>query len=267
MISWLEDNPVGKILTSVAAGLVAIMLLLAVVWSLPPSGTDTDGSEDERSLSSDVPQLKPAGAIEEFAVITERPVFNESRQPILVMDGEEGEDADDLEEADVEAPDVELAGVVITPSLRVATLRLKGEDASLIAFEGQPLEGSFGSWQVSEVQERHVVMKSGEGEEVRLELQIHDAIITEPPEVAKDPAAVTAEDGQQEASSSEDRPMSRAEEIRQRIAERREELRRAAEEGGAEEAKPADYRSAIQQMIQGQKNQGQKNQASDENDQ
>lgn len=262
MISWLDDNPAGKVLASVAGGLGVIMLLLAVVWSLPPSGSATDGSEDGKSPSGEIPQLKPAEPIEEFAVITERPVFNDTRQPVLVLDSDEDEDEEGLEDVDVEAPDVELAGVVITPSMRMATLRLKGESTSLIAFEGQPLEGSFGSWHVSEVQDRHVVMKSGEGEEVRLDLQIHDAMIDEPPEVARNPADVTAEDGQQEAGDGEQKPMSRAEEIRQRIAERREELRRAAEEGGEEQAKPNDYRSAIQQMMQGREKQ-----ASDENDQ
>jgi hypothetical protein len=144
----------------------------------------------------------------------------------------------------------------------VATLRLKGEDASLIAFEGQPLEGSFGSWQVSEVQARHVVMTSGDGEEVRLDLQIHDAVIDEPPKPATSPSAVTAEDGDAQDQDGEQQPMSRAEEIRQRIAERREELRRAAEESGEEPARPADYRSAINQLMQNRRTQ-----ASDENDQ
>lgn len=262
MISWLDDNPAGKVLASVAAGLGGIMLLLALVWSLPPSGSDTDGAGDGQSPSGEIPQLRPAGPISEFAVVTERPVFNESRQPVLVLDSDEEDDEDGQEEVDVEAPDVELAGVVITPEVRVATLRLKGEDASLIAFEGQPLEGSFGSWQVSEVQARHVVMTSGDGEEVRLELQVHDAVIDEPPKPVTQPADSTADDGGKQGESSETQPMSRAEEIRQRIAERREELRRAAEESGEEPAKPADYRSAINDLMRGRKDQ-----ASDENDQ
>ena len=263
MISWLDDNPAGKVLASVAGGLGAIMLLLAVIWSLPPSGSDADAAEDGSSPSGEIPQLQAAGPIEEFAVITERPVFNDTRQPILLLDSDEDEDEDALDDVDVEAPDVELAGVVITPDVRVATLRLKGEDASLIAFEGQPLEGSFGSWQVSEVQARHVVMRSGDGEEIRLDLQVHDAMIDEPPKTATSPSDVTAEDGEQQGEEGEQRPLSRAEEIRQRIAERREELRRAAEEKGEEPAaKPADYRSAINELMRGRQDQ-----ASDENDQ
>ena len=45
-------------------------------------------------------------------------------------------------------------------------------------------------------------------------------------------------------------PLTRAEEIRQRIAQRREELRRAAEEGGPPPTTPqVNYREAIQSMI------------------
>jgi hypothetical protein len=262
MISWLDDNPAGKVLAATAGGLGVIMAVLAVVWTLPPTGSDTENPDDGNSPSGEIPQLQSAGPIEEFAVITERPVFNDTRQPVLVLDSDEEQDGENLEEVDVEAPEVELAGVVITPTLRVATLRLKGEDASLIAFEGQPLEGSFGSWQVSEVQARYVVMTSGDGEEVRLDLQIHDAIIDEPPKPVASPSDVTAIDGDAPDQDGETQPMSRAEEIRQRIAERREELRRAAEESGEQPAKPADYRSAINQLMQNRRDQ-----ASDENDQ
>ena len=43
--------------------------------------------------------------------------------------------------------------------------------------------------------------------------------------------------------------MTRAEEIRQRIAERREELRRAAEAEKSEEKPVSDYQAAIRSMI------------------
>ena len=128
MISWLDDNPAGKVLASVAGGLGVIMLLLALAWSLPPSGSDADGAGDGQSPSGEIPQLEPAGPIDEFAVITERPVFNESRQPVLVLDSDEEEGEEGEELVDVEAPDVELAGVVITPEMRVATLRFRAID-------------------------------------------------------------------------------------------------------------------------------------------
>lgn len=254
MIGLLNDNPVGKALVGVSAALLAVMVLLGLGWLLPPSGSDLDAGADGLSVSSDVPQLEEPSPIEQYAEIVNRPVFNESRQPVIGGDIADGEDEELVGAEDVEAPDVELAGVVITPDVRVATLRVKGEEASLLALEGQPLEGDFGSWRVSRVEPRSAVLESASGDQVRLELQIHDAMIKEPPKPP--PAASATNDAGQSADNAnpDDAPMSRAEEIRQRIAERREELRRAAEEG---EEPPAaaqpDYRDAIQQMIQGRK--------------
>ena len=58
--------------------------------------------------------------------------------------------------------------------------------------------------------------------------------------------------GERAEAGNGETPMTRAEEIRQRIAERREELRRAAEEQQqSDEAETVDYRSAIQAMMSG----------------
>ena len=46
-----------------------------------------------------------------------------------------------------------------------------------------------------------------------------------------------------------DEPLSRAEEIRQRIAQRREELRRQAESQRTDPSQMTQYQSAIQNMI------------------
>ncbi len=213
-----------------------------------------------------MPQLKTEQPIENFAVITDRPIFNESRQPIIgASPDDESEDEELAGEEDVDAPDVVLAGVVITPELRVATLRLKDSPESLLAFEGQPLEGNFGSWHISRIEPRQAILESSAGKQVRLELQIHDAMMDMPPE--PEPAAPVSTAGSNTQNGpGDDQPMTRAEEIRQRIAERREELKRAAEEGGEEAAQrppQLDYRQAIQAMMQ----QGNKSQETDESEQ
>ena len=253
MIAVLDANPVGRILASIAAALLVVLVLLALAWSLPPHAADEADEADERALSVQVPELAPTAPIEKYAVITERPVFNESREPEVFegMSDEELAEGDAAAgEEDVEPPEMALSGVVITPTQRIVTLRPKDAAESLIAFEGNPLEGDFGSWQVSAIEPRSVVLSSRSGEEVRIDLQIHDAMIAAPPEPPPGADAQTADDGE------EDRPMSRAEEIRQRIAERREELRRAAEENAEnEENRPStpNYQNAIQQMIQGKR--------------
>ena len=249
MIGLLNDNPVGKALVGVSAAMLVVLLLLAVAWVLPPSGADLDAGQGGPEVSSDVPQLEEPKPLEQYAEIINRPVFNENRQPVIGGEILDGEDEELAGAEDVEAPDVELAGVVITPDLRVATLRVKGEEASLLALEGQPLEGDFGSWRVSRVEPRSAVLESASGDQVRLELQIHDAIIDEPPKPRPASSPVSQETSEQ---AQDDAPMSRAEEIRQRIAERREELRRQQEEGN-EPTEPAapSYQQAIEALMKG----------------
>jgi len=248
---------VGKVLAGIVGGLVVIALLLGVVWSLPPSAADAEGDEDSERMLLEVPQLAENAAIEQYAVITERPVFNESRLPELELDA--GMEDAPLEDVQVDAPEVELAGVVITPTLRMVTLRQKGEQgASLVAFEGQPLRGDYGSWHVSRIAPREITLSSGDGDAMDLKLEVHNAKIEPPPkpEPKAKPQPSEAQGEQQVEEGGEDAPMSRAEEIRQRIQERREELRRAAEDqeqANADQA--ANYRSAIQTMMNERKNQ------------
>lgn len=266
MIAQLEDNAVGRALLAICAGLILVSVLLVIVWMLPPSGSFSD-AEDNRVAGLDLPELGETGSVEKFAVITERPVFNQSRLPVLELD--ELDNEEELEADEVEAPEMELAGVIITPSLRMATLRAKDYPNSLVAFEGRPLEGNFGSWQISKIEPREVTLTSGDGEEMQLQLKIHDATIAEPPK-PEVPAKETAETSERRVADGEgesDRPLSRAEEIRQRIAERREELRRAAEEDAQDAPQKVspqevkkerqNYQQAIQSMI-GRKRPGEK---------
>jgi len=248
MMRWLEANPLGIVLASVCGGLLVIALLLSVIWALPASSTSA-GLEGENTVPGlDLPELAASEAIDKYAVITEHPVFNDTRQPVIEDDMEGDAEEDSIEE-DVDAPDVQLTGIVITPSIRMATLREKGQQLSLVAFEGMPLEGNFGSWQVSRIDLREVTLLSGAGEEVQLKLEVHGVTIKEP--VKPEPrTAQTSQDENGQARQGEDQPLSRAEEIRQRIAERREELRRAAEEN--EQGEPVEqvsYQQAIQAMM------------------
>jgi general secretion pathway protein N len=251
VIKALENNTIGMVLASACGVFALICLGLVVLWVLPPSAGSGEAESGETEAPGSIAALQEAKPLEEYAVVSERPVFNEDRRPAPVLD--DGEFVDELPMDDVEAPDVELAGVIITPTLRMATLRSKEHEQSLVAFEGKPLEGNFGTWQVSKIEERMVTLASADGEEMQLELQVHQATIREPPKPARqseqpqsveEQAAELLEDAERQAGE----PMSRAEEIRQRIEERREELRRAAEERDGQQAE--NYRDAIQSMIQ-----------------
>lgn len=244
MIRWLEDNPLGLVLASVCGGLLVISLLLAAIWALP-ARSSRFGQEGENTVPGlDLPELAANGSINKYAVITEHPVFNQTRLPVIDPDPDDMNE--DEMELDIDAPDVRLTGVIITPSIKMATLSQKGEQASLVAFEGRPLEGNFGSWHISQIDHREVTLTSGGGEEVQLKLEVHGVAIAEPPK-PEPPTAENKQAGTDQALQGEDQPLSRAEEIRQRIAERREELRRAGEE--KEQNEPVNYQQAIQAMM------------------
>jgi hypothetical protein len=251
VIRWLDDNPVGQALAVLAGGLAVVMLLLAVAWSLPPDSGPAESDADDPALQVHVPRLPDSPPLEDFAVVTDRPVFNESRQPELGADAAGEGDADGESDAPVDAPELILAGVVITPSLKMVTLREKKARESLVAFEGQPLQGDYGGWHVSHIAPREITLASGDGRELQLQLQIHDAKIKPPPKpkAAEAVAEQSAQNAEAGAEGEGEQPMTRAEEIRQRIAERREELRRAAEAEKAGENQLSDYQTAVRSMI------------------
>lgn len=250
MIRALENNTLGVVLASICGALMLAVVGLVILWALPAGPGSGEGELDEADMPGDIASLQSAKALEEYAVVSERPVFNEDRRPAPVIDEDGIEEPPPPEY--VGAPDVELAGIIITPSLKMATLKSKDQQESLVAFEGKPLEGDFGTWQVSRIEERMVTLASAEGEEMQLELQVHDAVIKEPPKPAAAPDKRKPEAQEAVAAESEpanvSEPMTRAEEIRQRIEERREELRQAAESRDSEQAE--NYREAIQSMIQ-----------------
>jgi hypothetical protein len=133
----------------------------------------------------------------------------------------------------------------------MATLKRTDGSKSLVAIEGRYLEGEFGSWKLTRVEDREVLLTSGAGKELQLELQVHDERI-EPPELPAEPVAEQVANTEEAGAEQEDAaPMTRADEIRQRIAERREQLRREAEEAdraGESDAAPS-YEEAIRAMI------------------
>ena len=253
-MKWLQDNPLGVALAAISGVLILFVLVMAIVWNLPVSVETAETAIQETVSGDTVLAAHQVADISNFQVINEKPVFNETRLPVaeVVVDGE---DEFDPSVAIKDAPDVRLTGVIITPSLRIASLTpADGKLESVMAHEGQPLTGEFVGWQVSSVNPRTVVLESRDGQTLELALQVHDVKIKEPP---KPVAAAKPAAGQGEQPLGEDgQPLSRAEQIRQRIAERRQELRREQEEQQTQNeaparkaAKPRDYQSAIRAMM------------------
>jgi len=259
-MKWLQDNPLGQALAGINGIFVLFAAIMAAVWTLPVV-VDTAGETTRESNDGSAALVaRQAGTLSDFQVINDRPVFSESRLPVIAQaDADEAmEDAPDEVQ---DAPDVKLTGIIITPSLRIASLM--PADRSLervMAQEGEPLTGAFVGWQVAVVQPRNVILESRDGQRVNLELEVHDAKIKAPPKPAK--VAEAGSDAGAKAGGVEEPPLSRAEQIRLRIAERRDELRREQEgrtgqtQGQSQannpdkrEAKVQDYQSAIRALM------------------
>jgi len=272
-MKWLQDNLLGMILAATSGVFVLLALGMAIVWNLPVS-IEPVGVESENTSGNDTSlAARKIGTLGDYQVVNEKPVFNESRRPVIAeLEDGSGPDGDTIEVKD--APDVRLTGVVITSSMKIASLTpADGNLETVMAHEGESLTGEFVGWQVTLVNPRNVVLESRDGQSLELDLQIHDTKIQEPPKPVKpQPAAQAASDQDTEAAGEDDEPLSRAEQIRQRIAERREELRLEQEaQQSQDEAptaaarkrpQPSNYQQAVRAMI----NKKSKDQGSNDND-
>ena len=274
-MKWLQDNPLGMALAAVCGVFVLLALGMAIVGSLPVSvetaGADTEITPDNETNTA----ARQVGTLNDYRVVNEKPVFNESRNPVI--DDEDPTDEALPGEIEVkDAPDVRLTGVVITPGMKIASLTpADGNLKTVMAHEGDSLTGEFVGWQVATVNPRTVVLESRDGQSLELDLQVHDAKIQEPVKEAPTPSAIQqaqALAGQgTEPTGEDDEPLSRAEQIRQRIAERRAELRQeqeanqsqnaaqrpqsaaqrsnSAAQPGTTNSQPSSYKSAIREMM------------------
>ena len=272
-MKWLQDNLLGMILAATSGVFVLLALGMAIVWNLPVS-IESAGVESENTSGNDTSlAARKIGTLGDYQVVNEKPVFNESRRPVIAeLEDGSGPDGDTIEVKD--APDVRLTGVVITSSMKIASLTpADGNLETVMAHEGESLTGEFVGWQVTLVNPRNVVLESRDGQSLELDLQIHDTKIQEPPKPVKpQPAAQAASDQDTEATGEDDEPLSRAEQIRQRIAERREELRleQEAQQSQGEDPsaaartrpQPSNYQQAVRAMI----NKKSKDQGSNDND-
>lgn len=252
-MNWLEKNPVGVALAGFCAVLLLVSGALAFIWSRPPSsGVDAISGENQVDTTLSSPS-NDLGPISQYKLVTDRPLFEETRRPVVSVDVDNS--AEGFEEQRVAGtPEVSLSGVVITHEKSIVTLKPVNGGETIIAIEGQPLGEDYPGWAVTDIKPRKIVLASLDGDSLELDLAINTRPMTEPPKPEPPPAAAAAAEAEQALGEAgkEEPPLSRAEEIRQRIAQRREELRRQAEENEQDESQKmrSQYQNAIRNMIQ-----------------
>jgi len=239
---------VGVVVLLVAAAIVQMMLLDRVdLERIAPSGRTTI---DDSAVEVPDPGLDERGA---YAAITDRPVFFSDRSLPVVEMPDPDEEVSEPEEPEEEPDPVEdlravVAGIVITPEMRMAMVRDEVVGQTLVLREGMSLEGEQAAWRLESIAPRRVNFVSVDGRESGLELEVHTSGLTagspgtvrtparaqrqpeeQPPEEPAaeveqaDPSAETT------AESAAEDARARAEEVRRRVAERRAELRAEAE--------------------------------------
>ena len=265
-MNWLQDNPFGRALVYVCGVLLLLVIIIAIIWSLPVS-VDVAGAEAAEGETTDrVLLAREIVNINELEVINQKPLFNVNRLPEIEELDDDSEVAEDTAVAVRDAPDVKLTGVIITPELKLATLTpSNAELENVMAYEGQALTGEYLGWKIGEVNPRAVVLRANDGRQLKLDLQVHEAKIKEPPKPVAAVQSAPAEEGE---AGETGEPLSRAEQIRQRIAERREELRIQQERQQGQDQPAEDrvirgsaYQTAVRRMIQNDS----KDQGSDDN--
>lgn len=256
-MKWLENNPLGIALASACGVLLLAVVAQVFVWGRPASSGAEEGSADALVQAGEERQQVELEPLSAYRIVTERPVFDETRRPVVMIEDEGIEIAqeDGLEVG--ERPDAKLTGVVMTLETSMAILNPGSGGDPIIAYEGRSLQGQYQGWIVSGIEPRKVTLSSLDGDVIELDLEVNTRKIAEPPKPAPEPsaatAAATAENGGAGESREGEEPLSRAEQIRQRIAERREELRRQAESNASETnssgAQPSEYQNALRNMI------------------
>lgn len=244
----LQRNLLTALLVAGIAALVAGGVAVAVFMGRP----DVANIEARGSGSIIDEQVDaPAPGLDEFssyAAILEQPVFFSDRKlPVVEALDEDDEDllAEEDEEEDIQELAATVAGIIITPHMKLAMVADKQSNKTLVLREGMPLEGEQAAWQIETIGPRQVGFVSVDGRETELELAVNTSGLdapTPPPQRTRRrrgeqdaPDSEAPAEAEQQAEEPEDGRQAsedaraRAEEIRRRVAERRAQLREEAE--------------------------------------
>ena len=197
--------------------------------------------------------------LEEYAVVVERPLFNDDRLPqpdpeVVDPDPTNGGSA----VVEPVALNVTVNGIIITPELKVAMITDNATKERLRLRENMPLEGEQGAWVLQRIEPRRLVFEGGGEGPAEVELLTHTKALkgggpaparkaagnkpVREPQPNRKPMSAQASLVQERirqaggSTAEDDRERAaKAEEIRRRVAERRAELREEAARRRAEQ--------------------------------
>jgi general secretion pathway protein N len=252
-------DPQRNLLTTLLVGGIALFGVIGVSQMVLLGRVNVDAipAVGESGIGDSEVSLPETGLAEigEYTAITQRPVFfSDRRLPVVeIVEGDDDVDEPEVvfEEEEIEALRAVVAGIIITPDMRLALVRDEAANKTMTLREGMSLEGEQAAWRLDSIAPRTVSFVSVDGRQSELELKINTAGLQagspgeirtpasrraseadqarrEPAEQAPDQAAEQAAE-RTEATPDETDARARAEEVRRRVAERRAELRAEAE--------------------------------------
>ena len=235
-------DPQNNLLTTLLAAAIGGLLLVAVLLFALLGRVNLDRIEPVGDTS--VPPLVVAApqsgleAFEEYNEILRRPVFFSDRRLPVLQAADFDEEAVVMEEPPEPEPVSELkasvAGIIITPEMRMAMIRDQEANRTVLLREGMSLEGEQAAWRLDSIEPRLVNFVSVDGRSAGLELEVNTRGLAAPAQraaaAAREPEPAEAREAAAPAVAEvDDEARTRAEEIRRRVAERRAELRAEAE--------------------------------------
>ena len=155
----------------VLAALAGTIMAAELLWPHPLDVVRRDGGGPERIGTATSPASDPPEPFEAFAGIHRRPLFRMDRQPFTAPEPPPESHEFDTEPAQDPTVEFELDAVVITPSVRMAFLRVDGRPARKVR-EDETIEG----WTLAGVEPDTVRLVRGQ-ESRFLRLRRHDTAI------------------------------------------------------------------------------------------
>ena len=233
-----------NVLVNALIAVIGLLLMLAALqfvgWGrgiseIEPAGYDENRIEQLVTAKDDLaaPDIKP----EVIDRITQTPLFREDRQPFvppLVVD--EGSENETLLEQ-VEPLKAQVTSIIITNNSSYVMIQDQLTNERLTLKEGMPLDGEQGMWVVQNIDKRKVTFTAEGQEPVELELEVFSGALNKGGGNRAQKKRQQASQKNNQANNKEvnltpeQLRQKKAEEIRQKIAERRAEMRAKAAQG------------------------------------
>lgn len=249
---------VGTRMVTAALAAFALWALIFLAGGLFGFGGKVGVHPDDPSAMKPLPNLELSEAesklqdIDTYAAVADRPLFNHDRKPLP-------DQASSSSQAPPPPPpqplEVELTSVLLVNKQQIAIVQGKKDRKSQSVHVGKSLAGDLSSWKLVELKSREAVFEGPDGKET-LELRVFNGKGGKPPTAMprkpapqpqkptnQQPSAVAAQPPPAPSKGTEQKqepaqpmtPEERAELIRQRIAERRRQMREEAERANQEQ--------------------------------